>query len=203
LRKGKGQARENPRVRPVAPAIVEATLPHLPVTVRAMVEVQWLCGGRPQDIEQMLPIDIDMRSAVWEYRPRRYKTEHHNDGNLPERERVVILGPRAQAILRPLLPLNVEAHVFSPSRSEEERNRKRRDARKTPHWPSHLRWLEKKRSRNPVRPLRDRYDVPAYRRASRRACGGPGYRCGIPTNCATCAARRFAKVSVWKQVRLS
>jgi hypothetical protein len=42
LRKGKGQGREKPRVKPVAPDLVEATLPHLPVVVRAMVEVQRL-----------------------------------------------------------------------------------------------------------------------------------------------------------------
>jgi integrase len=175
LRKGKGQAREKPRVRHVAPTIVEATLPHLPAMVRAMVQVQRLCGGRPQDIVEMRPIDIDMSANVWEYRPCRYKTEHHNEDNLPERERVVFLGPHAQAIIKPLLPLNLEAHVFSPARSEEERNKKRREARKTPPWPSHLRRQEEKRSRNPVRPPRDRYDVAAYRRAIRRACAKAGH----------------------------
>jgi len=150
LRKGKGQAREKPRVRPVAPAIVEATLPHLPPTVRAMVEVQRLCGGRPQDSVEMRPIDIDTTSPVWEFRPRRYKTEHYNEDNLPERERVVFLGPRAQTIIKPLLPLKVESYVFSPSRSEQERRQRRRDARTTPAWPSHLRRQEERRSRNPV-----------------------------------------------------
>jgi integrase len=174
LRKGKGHAREKPRVRPVAPAIVEATLPHLPAMVRAMVEVHRLCGGRPQDIVEMRPIDIDMTGSVWEYRPRRYKTEHHNEDNLPERARVVFLGPRALAIIKPLLPLNVEAHVFSPRRSEQERNKKRREARKTPVWPSHLRRLEQKRARHRTRPPRDRYDVQGYRRAIRRACKKAG-----------------------------
>jgi integrase len=142
--------------------------------VRAMVEVQRLCGGRPQDIVEMRPIDIDTTGEMWEYRPRRYKTEHHNEDNLPERERVVFLGPRAQAIIKPLLPLNVEAYVFSPSRSEQERNQKRRDARKTPAWPSQLRHQEERRSRHPARLPRDRYDVPAYRRAIRRACAKVG-----------------------------
>src|SRR5207249_591897 len=151
LRKGKGHAREKPRVRPVAPAIVEATLLHLPLMVRAMVQVQRLCGGRPQDIVQMRPIDIDMSGPVWEYRPRRYKTEHHNEDNLPERERVVFLGPRAQAIIKPLLPLNISAHVFSPMRSEKERNAKRRDVRQTPRWPSHVRQQEAKRVACPTR----------------------------------------------------
>jgi integrase len=174
LRKDKGQAREKPRVRPVEPAVVDATLPFLPGMVRAMVGVQRLCGGRPQDIVEMRLIDIDMSNKVWEFRPRRYKTEHHNQDDLPEGERVVFLGPRAQAIIKPLLPLNVEAYLFSPSRSEEERNKQRRGARKTPQWPSHLRRQEQKRSRNPTRPPRDRYDVAAYRRAIRRACEKAG-----------------------------
>jgi integrase len=174
LRKGKGQAREKPRVRAVAPAIVDATLPHLPAIVRAMVEVQRLCGGRPQDIVEMRALDIDMSGPIWEYRPRRYKTEHRNEDNLPERERVVFLGPRAQAILKPLLPFKVEAHVFSPSRSELVRNQERRDGRKTPLWPSHLRRQEAKRPQVRARAPSHRYDVPAYRRAIRRACEKAG-----------------------------
>jgi len=176
LREGKGLAREKARVRPVAPAIVEATLPHLPVVVRAMVEVQRLCGGRPQDIVEMRPIDIDMTGPVWEYRPRRYKTEHHNEDNLPERERVVFLGPRARKIIESFLPVNLESHVFSPIKSEQARNRERREKRKTPAWPSHLRRLEEKRSHNRARPPREQYDVAAYRRAIRRACE----KAGIP-----------------------
>lgn len=121
LRKGKGQGREKPRIKPVAPAVVEETLPHLPPIVRAMVEVQRLTGMRPQEICGMRPVDIDTTGTVWEYRPSRYKTEHRHDDE-PDRERIVFIGPRAQAILKPFLPLNVEAHVFSPIRSEEERN---------------------------------------------------------------------------------
>jgi integrase len=145
-----------------------------------MVEVQRLCGGRPQDIVEMRPIDIDMRASVWEYRPRRHKTEHHNDDNLPDRERVVFLGPRAQAILKPLLPLSVGSHVFSPRRSEEKRNAKRRDERKTPRWPSHLRGQEQKRAPVRARPPRDHYDVASYRRAIRRACEKAGLPAWAP-----------------------
>jgi integrase len=174
LRKGKGQAREKPRVRPVELAAVEATLPHLPAMVRAMVEVQRLCGGRPQDIVEMRPIDIDMAGSIWEYRPRRYKTEHRNDDDAPERERIVFLGPKAQAILKPLLPEDVEAHIFSPQRSEKGRNLVRRRLRKTPLWPSHLHRQKKKRATLRARPPCDYYDVATYRRAIRRACEKAG-----------------------------
>jgi integrase len=172
LRKGKGQGREKPRIKPVAPAVVEETLPHLPPVVQAMVQVQRLTGMRPQEVCGMRPVDIDMTDAIWEYRPSRYKTEHRHDDE-PDHERIVFIGPKAQAILKPFLPLNVEAHIFSPVRGEEERNTKRRQERKTPMTPSQAK-RERKADRR--RPWRDCYEVSAYRRAIRRTCE----RAGIP-----------------------
>jgi integrase len=167
LRKGKGQGREKPRVKPVPATLVDQTLPHLPRTVRAMVEVQRLTGMRPQEVCGMRPVDIDMTGAVWEYRPARYKTEHKNDADDPDRERIIFIGPRAQAVLKPFLPPNVEAHVFSPIRSEEERNAQKRQGRKSPMTPSQAR---RKGKANRRRPWHDGYEVAAYRRAVRRAC---------------------------------
>jgi hypothetical protein len=69
LRKGKSNAREKPRVKPVPDAHVEAVLPLVPATVRAMIEIQRLSGGRPQDILQMRAVDIDMAVSPWEYHP--------------------------------------------------------------------------------------------------------------------------------------
>src|SRR5262249_24424304 len=69
LKKGKGQARDRPRVGPVSEAFVEAVLPLVPPTVRTMIEVQRLCGCRPQDVVAVRAIDIDMTGPVWEYRP--------------------------------------------------------------------------------------------------------------------------------------
>jgi integrase len=178
LKKGKGQAREKPRVKPVPESHIEATLPHLPLVVRVMVQVQRLCGGRPQDIVEMRPVDIDMTGPVWEYRPRRYKTEHRNEEDSPDRERIVFLGPKAQALLKPFLPLCVTDHFFSPRRSEAKRSEERREARKTPLWPSHVRKQERQRAVLGKRkaPPRDHYDVASYRRAVRRAC----VKAGVP-----------------------
>jgi integrase len=177
LKKGKGQAREKPRVKPVPDAWVDAVLPHLPAAVRAMVEVQRLSGARPQDVVGMRPVDIDTTGPVWEYRPQRYKTEHHNDG--ADRDRVVFLGPRAQAVLKPHLPLNVTDFVFSPCRSEAARCSQRRAGRQTPLWPSHTRHQARKRRRSKA-PLRDRYDVGTYRQAVQRACKRAGVPCWYP-----------------------
>jgi integrase len=126
---------------------------------------------RPQEVCGMRPVDIDMTGPTWEYRPARFKTEHRNDD--PDRERVVFIGPRAQTVLKPFLPLNVEAHVFSPLHGEEERNALRRRERKSPMTPSQAR---RKRKASRRRPWGDCYEVPAYRRAIRRACE----KAGIP-----------------------
>jgi integrase len=170
LRRGKSGARETSRVKPVPEAHVEAVLPHVPAAVRTMIEMQRLCGGRPQDVVQVRAIDIDMTGPVWEYRPQRYKTEHRNDADGKDRERVVFLGPKAQALLKPYLTLNVTEYLFSPQRSEAERNARRREQRKTPAWPSHM------RRRAKGRVLGDRYTVAAYRRAIARAC----LKAGVP-----------------------
>jgi integrase len=176
LKKGKGGAREKPRVRPVKEEHVEAVLPLVPVTVRAMIEVERLCGGRPQDVVQMRTADIDRTGTVWEFRPRRFKTEHHDDEASPDRERVVFLGPRAQEILKPFFTQNPEDFLFSPRRSEERRLAEQRRRRTTPLWPSHVLHQQRKRSARQRAPLRDHYDVASYRRAIRRAC----LRAGIP-----------------------
>jgi integrase len=173
LRRGKGQGREKPRVKPVADALVEATLPHLPPVVRAMVEVQRLTGARPQDMVGMRPLDIDMSGSVWEYRPAQYKTEHRNKDDDPDRERVVFIGPRAQEVIRRWLPLAVDACIFRPAQSEEVRNEKRRQERRSPITPSQA---QRQRKAGRKRPPRDRYDTTSYRRAVRRAC----LKAGIP-----------------------
>jgi integrase len=150
----------------------------LPVAVhQALLRVKDLKKGKQQAREkQMRAIDIDMAGAVWEYRPRRYKTEHHNHEGSPDRERVVFLGPRAQALLKPYLTLNVTDFLFSPIRSEDGRNAGRRDRRETPLWPSHA---KRKRRKRGGAPLRDHYDVASYRRAVRRAC----LKAGVPIWC--------------------
>jgi integrase len=117
LKKGKAKAREKPRIKSVLDDHVDAVLPLVPRMVRTMVEIQRLCGGRPQDILEMRAIDIDQTGSVWEYHPGRYKTEHHNDEDDPDKERVVFLGPKAQALLMPYLSGSPSDYVFNPRRS--------------------------------------------------------------------------------------
>jgi len=168
LRRGKGGARERPKVRPVAEDTVNATLPHLPSIVADMVRLQRLTGARPGEIVQLRAVDIDRSGEVWEFRPERHKTEHH------DRERVIFFGPQAQEIIRKYLGLDLSGPLFRPDQSEVERSAERRKQRKTPLWPSHLRMQEQKKQRRGRRFLHQQYDVAAYRRAITRACAKAG-----------------------------
>ncbi len=116
LRKGRSGARETPPVRPVPHEHVDAVLPYLPPTLRAMVQVQRLTGMRSGELCVMRACDIDASGAVWVYRPASHKTAYRGH------ERVVLLGPRVQEILAPLLErVRTEGHLFSPVRAMGER----------------------------------------------------------------------------------
>jgi integrase len=110
LEKGRSAARERPPVAPVPEAVVRATLPHLSPQVAAMVRLQLLTAARPGEITAIRPRDVDRSDpACWVYRPGSHKTEHHG------RARVVLLGPRAQQVLRPWLDRDPGAYCFSPA----------------------------------------------------------------------------------------
>lgn len=52
--------------------------------------------------------DIDRTTSPWEYRPRTHKTAHRGH------ERVVYIGPKAQAVLADWLRADPEAFLFQP-----------------------------------------------------------------------------------------
>jgi integrase len=110
LRKGRSDARETPKVGPVPVAAVQAILPHLPPTVAAMVQLQLLCGARPQEATTIRPCEVtDLGNGVWYYHPQAHKMEHM------DRDKVIVLGPKAQEILRPWLDRDPEAYCFAPA----------------------------------------------------------------------------------------
>jgi integrase len=176
LKRGKSNAREKPRILPVPDGHVEAVLTLVSPAVRTMIEVQLLCGGRPQDIVHMRAVDIDRSTSIWEYHPGRNKTEHRNDDDVPDKDRVVYLGPRAQELLTPYLNGDPQSYLFSPRRSEEQRSAERRRQRRTPLWPCHVRRQNHKRQRHGPPRWRERYSDDSYRKAIRRAC----LKAGIP-----------------------
>src|SRR5262245_11588979 len=127
LRHGRTNARETEPVGPVADATVDATLPHLPHHVRAMVELMRHTGMRPAEVCAMTLNQIE-RGAVWTYRPKCHKTAHHG------KERMIPLGPNARAVLSAFLSgrvLEPDEPIFSPRRAQEERFAKMRAVRKS------------------------------------------------------------------------
>jgi integrase len=164
LRKGRCKAPEPAPIGPVPDEVVDRTIEHLNPTVAAMVRLQRLTGMRPGEVVIMRTCDLNTSVPIWEYRPGAHKGEHH------EKDRVVMLGPRAQAIVKEWLKTDLEAFLFSPRESLAGHQAERRKARQTPLWPSHKAAQARKRKPQPSRAPRDRYDVCSYRRAIVRAC---------------------------------
>lgn len=154
LRAGRSDARETGPVRPVSEETVNAVLPHVTPQVRAMIELQQLTGMRPNEVTAMRPMDIDRSQATWVYRPARHKTEHHGI------ERLIYLGPRAQAIVTPYLLRPVESYLFSPKEAVKQCRDRLRRGNNPP----------KKRRPRPKRVPGNRYTRRSYYYAIKRAC---------------------------------
>jgi integrase len=147
-------------VRPVPDALVDAVLPHVMPPVAALVQLQRLTGARAGELVIMRPHDLEVTGDVWLFRPSHHKTEHHG------KERVIAIGPKAQLVLRPFLPADPHAFVFSPARALAERAVVLRSRRRTRVQPSQM----KRRAKDRKRPPGERYTVTAYRNAIYRAC---------------------------------
>jgi len=166
LRAGRTEARESKPIKPVAEGTVNDTLPCLPSTVAAMVQIQLLTGARPGEICKMRPCEITFgTNGVWVHRPESHKTEHHG------KERRIYIGPAGQKILRPFLDRNPEEFCFSPAESEAERNTERRKNRSSPMTPSQA---SRKPKAHRGSPPKDHYTKDSYRRAIVRACRKAG-----------------------------
>jgi integrase len=126
LRYGKCKAKETDPVKPVAVAYVDAVLPFVAPQVRAMIELQRVTGMRSGEVCRIHGCDLNTTGHVWTYTPSRHKTQHRGHS------RVVYLGPKAQAILRPWLRADLQAYLFSPAEAEQWRREQRHKARTTP-----------------------------------------------------------------------
>ena len=101
---------------------------------------------------------------MWYYAPSVHKTEHL------DRERCVVLGPRAMAVLRPFLDRDPGSYCFAPAESVEWQRSK---SRKTPVGPP--------AGGVPVRELvNPRYTRHSYRLAVLRACKRAGVAAWTP-----------------------
>ncbi len=116
---------ESEEVRPVAWGDIRNLKRHVAPIVWSMINVQLLGGMRPGEMCQMRPCDIDMSDPrVWLYWPRQHKNKWR------KKPRVIGLGWRAQAFLRPYLEGTApDEYIFTPKkRMLEDRKRRRENA---------------------------------------------------------------------------
>ncbi len=168
LRAGRSQAKETAPVRPVPLDAVDATVPHMPGAVAAMVRLELLTGMRPGEVIVMRGIDLEMAGPVWTYRPGSdrgphgaHKTAWRGHG------RVVLIGPRGQEVLRPWLRLNLNEYLFQPKEARAAFDAERRRNRKSPMTPSQA---KRRPKANPKKRPGERYTTSSYDQAIYRAC---------------------------------
>lgn len=156
LRRSRTTARQTDPVQPADERAVDATLAHVPLTLWRMVMLQRLTGMRTTETCIIRPGDIDRTGPIWLYRPAWHKTQHLG------REKVVPLGPLAQAVLGPQLSGRKNSdYVFTPTEAQAERYSARRAASASPRPADHL--------TGPMANLRPRYDRRSYYVALQRA----------------------------------
>jgi integrase len=158
-----------------------------------MVEIQELTGMRPGEIRNMRTADIDMGNDVWVYKPWTHKNEHHGQ------VRLIAIGPKAQAILKPFLkPNDPTAYVFSPKEAVAAIRARRARDRKSRPTPSQL---ARKPKSAPKRQPGNCYDHHVYDRAIYRACIAAKVPNWHPHqlrhNCATKVRRRYGLEGAW------
>jgi integrase len=168
LRRGRSAARETNGVRPVPQEHADAALAKLRPVIAAMVRFQALTGCRPAEVCIVRPVDLDMRNpACWVYRPGSDQAHGVHKTAYRGSDRLILIGPAAQEVLRPWLGTKVDGYCFSPVQAEAARNAARKAGRQTPMTPSQA---QRRPARCRKRPHGDHYDVTSYRNAIWRAC---------------------------------
>jgi len=128
IKRNRSPAPEGEPVTPVPHKDVKSVMPFLPPILRAMVTVHELCGARPGEICMMRTADIERRRDIWIYRPMMHKSEYKDQC------RVIVLGPRAQRVLSPIMDRS--GYLFSPAEAVTERLQEKRSRRKSKVQPS-------------------------------------------------------------------
>jgi integrase len=131
LQRGRCGAREAKPVKPVADDHVAAVLGFVTAPVRGLIEFQRYTGCRPTEACLVWPCDIDRSAPTWLYRPHHHKTAHKG------KDRVIPVGPKAQAALQPFLDgAGHFDYLFSPRQAMAALRARQRAARKTKVQPS-------------------------------------------------------------------
>lgn len=156
LKFGRSNAKETEPVKPVHDSSIKAVADIVSPQVAAMAWLQRYTGMRPGEVVIMRPCDIKRQGAVWVFEPFTHKNKYRGHS------RLVPLGPKSQAILKPFLARKDDQFLFSPAEAEAWRSEQRRMKRRSPMTPSQA---KRKPKAKPKRKKRDRYDTASYRRA--------------------------------------
>lgn len=166
LKRGRSEAREPRKVRPVELDQVEAVRPFVARQVWAMIELGRITGMRVGEVATMRTAELDRTGDVWAYTPAAHKMSYR------DQERTIYLGPRAQAVLWPWLrPDDPERYLFSPRDAMEEKAAVRRAGRKSPMTPSQR---KRRRKGKPIRTPGECYTNTSLAGAIGRACKRAG-----------------------------
>jgi integrase len=155
---GRSEARERSPVGPVRDCFIEPILPHVLPPIRGMILIQRWSGMRPGEVCAMRACDIDTSGSTWLYRPATHKTAYQG------RARVIALGPKAQAVVREFMPLDVQGYLFDPRKAVEGWRAGRRKAGKATGRPSR----RKRRGQEPRSLPRECYTTISYNQAIAR-----------------------------------
>lgn len=154
LQAGRSAAREPAAIPAIPWETVSLALPYFSPVVAAMVEVQFWCGMRPQDVCAMRGCDIDQTGAVWLYRPKDHKTAWRGH------TLVKAIPPTVQPVVARWFKDDPESPLFSPRdavlwRAEETAQAANRSTRES---------RDAERAKRPPK-HRDRYTKDTYRQA--------------------------------------
>jgi integrase len=165
LRRGRSEAVEPAPISPVPAEDIKAVQPYVSDEIWGMIQLQLLTGMRPGEVCMMRLADIDRSESTWAYVPETHKTAHHG------RDRIIFIGGKAQAVLKPFLSIPEAEYLFSPQRAETNRNALRNEKRKSPMTPSQS---KRAAASNSAGRAGNRYRRDSYARAISRACKAAG-----------------------------
>ncbi|VTS04862.1 tyrosine-type recombinase/integrase [Tuwongella immobilis] len=177
LKANRSSAKETMGICGVQDEQIEAILPHLTPTLRSMVLVQRLTGMRPGELVNLRVEEIERSQEIWQYRPSKHKTSHRGS------ERIVLIGPKAQAILGPLLSRSESGFIFQVAESLKQHRNKRREQAKTKYL-----YSKSKEYNSTRQPVSKPYSRQNYSQAIARACK----KAGIPVWSANRLRHTFA-----------
>lgn len=172
LKKTRTTAKEGRGTPPTVPwEIIQKTIDHCPRTIGAMIQVQYHCCMRPEEVCIIRKGNIDKNPKVrgipagmWGFYPDAFKGDHLENTDVQE---VIPIGPKTQAVLQQFIDeakLDTD-YLFSPIKAQDEELARKRAIRKTRVQPSQVNRRKKKPKKSPG----VHYTPNSYRQAVHRA----------------------------------